>query len=212
MELVSNHKEDMHEHVSLKYVNITPSRDECVYTSCYCEENVWKLCEHISTQTQVSLDEVYAAFISNERRKVPIWKQKSSRGCEPVVWDYHVILLHQNKQGQSFIYDLDTVLPFPCPFDIYTKEAFRTDCGLRPAFWRKLRVIPAQTYLKRFSSDRSHMKDSSGKWRMPPPQYPCITTTDSTMNLDDFISMDLKAGYGEVYSLSEFVEHFGEKS
>uniref|UniRef100_A0AAY5L7U2 Protein N-terminal glutamine amidohydrolase n=1 Tax=Esox lucius TaxID=8010 RepID=A0AAY5L7U2_ESOLU len=126
--------------------------------------------------------------------------------------DYHVILLHQNKQGQSFIYDLDTVLPFPCPFDIYTKEAFRTDCGLRPAFWRKLRVIPAQTYLKRFSSDRSHMKDSSGKWRMPPPQYPCITTTDSTMNLDDFISMDLKAGYGEVYSLSEFVEHFGEKS
>uniref|UniRef100_A0A674CR33 Protein N-terminal glutamine amidohydrolase n=1 Tax=Salmo trutta TaxID=8032 RepID=A0A674CR33_SALTR len=74
------------EHVSSKYVSITPSGDEC--------ENVWKL-------------------------------------YEPVVWDYHVILLHQNQQEQSFIYDLDTVLPFSCYFHVYTKEAFQTDQGLK---------------------------------------------------------------------------------
>ncbi|XP_020360564.1 protein N-terminal glutamine amidohydrolase isoform X1 [Oncorhynchus kisutch] len=199
------------EHVSSKYVNITPSRDECVYTSCYCEENVWKLCEHIKTQTQIHLDEVYAVFISNERRMIPIWKQRSSRGDEPVVWDYHVVLLHQNQQGQSFIYDLDTVLPFSCPSHVYTTEAFHTDHGLKPAFWRKLRVIPADAYLKNFASDRSHMKNADGTWRMPPPLYPCIETTDSKMNLDDFISMDSKVGCGHVYSLSEFVKHFAEK-
>ncbi|KAL0961942.1 hypothetical protein UPYG_G00333720 [Umbra pygmaea] len=189
------------QHISSKHDNITPSREECGYTSCYCEENVWKLCEQIQTQTQISLDEMYAVFISNEKRTIPIWKQKSSREGQPVVWDYHVVLLHQSKQGPSFIYDLDTVLPFPCPLDVYNKEAFRTDRGIIPAFWRKLRVIPAHTYLKNFASDRSHMKEADGTWRMPPPPYPCIETAESVMNLDDFISMDPKVGCGLVANI-----------
>uniref|UniRef100_A0A8C1LQM8 Protein N-terminal glutamine amidohydrolase n=1 Tax=Cyprinus carpio TaxID=7962 RepID=A0A8C1LQM8_CYPCA len=181
--------------VPSEYIIITPSRNQCVYTSCYCEENIWKLCEHVK-------DQVYG---------IPIWKQKSSRGDQPVIWDYHVILLHVNKQGQSYIYDLDTTLPFPCLLDVYSKEAFRSDEHLKPAFWRKLRVIPCDTYLKKFASDRSHMKDSDGNWRMPPPPYPCLETSDSKMNLDDFICMDARVGYGEVYNLSDFVQHFRVK-
>ena len=42
--------------------------------------------------------------------------------------------------------------------------------------YRKFRVIRADSYLKNFASDRSHMKDSSGNWREPPPSYPCIET------------------------------------
>lgn len=45
------------------------------------------------------------------------------------------------------------------------------------AIFRKMRVIPAVTYLKKFASDRSHMKHSNGTWRMSPPPYPCIETT-----------------------------------
>lgn len=170
--------------------------------------------------------------------QIPIWKQKSSRGGELVIWvrrsrhknegrksiwskvfclliydvfqDYHVVLLHMNSQAQSFVYDLDTTLPFPCPFDVYSREAFRSDTMLKPEFrrqvisvkvfgenifklglkcwvyshlvkqvcaiFRKMRVIPAVTYLKKFASDRSHMKHSDGTWRMPPPPYPCIET------------------------------------
>lgn len=37
-------------------------------------------------------------------------------------------------------------------------------------------MIRADSYLKNFASDRSHMKDSSGNWREPPPSYPCIET------------------------------------
>ncbi|XP_076864838.1 protein N-terminal glutamine amidohydrolase [Brachyhypopomus gauderio] len=203
----------MHEEgMSLKYTVITPSRNECVYTSCYCEENVWKLCEFVKAQETCPMDEVYAVFISNERKTVPIWKQKSSSDNEPVIWDYHVVLLHCNQQGQSCIYDLDTVLAFPCAFDVYSREALQSDVHLKPGFRRKLRVIPAVTYLKKFASDRSHMKSASGVWRMPPPAYPCIQTTESKMNLDDFISMDANIGCGEVYKLSDFVQHFGAKN
>lgn len=185
------------------------SREDCIYTSCYCEENVWKLCEHIMIQKQFHLEEVYAVFISNDRKMVPIWKQKSNSGDEPVLWDYHVILLHVPSRGQNVIYDLDTVLPFPCPFDTYAKDALRSDDFIKSIYRRKLRVIPADVYLKTFASDRSHMKDSSGEWRMPPPPYPCIETAESKMNINSFISMDPKVGWGEVNTLTEFVQRFG---
>lgn len=200
------------EGASPEYTVIAPPRQECVYTSCYCEENVWKLCEYIKDQETCPVDEVYAVFISNEKRTIPIWKQKASRGGdEPVIWDYHVVLLHVNKEGPGYIYDLDTVLPFPCRFDVYSREALKSDMFLKPDFRRKMRAISAATYLKTFASDRSHMKHSNGAWRMPPPSYPCIETTESKMNLDDFISMDASVGNGEVYKLADFVQHFRTK-
>uniref|UniRef100_A0A9L0T6J9 Protein N-terminal glutamine amidohydrolase n=1 Tax=Equus caballus TaxID=9796 RepID=A0A9L0T6J9_HORSE len=145
---------------------------------------------------------------------------------QQLLLDYHVVLLHVSSGGQSFIYDLDTVLPFPCPFDIYVEDAFKSDEDIHPQFRsfgfqliisrgffdRKFRVIRADSYLKNFASDRSHMKDSSGNWREPPPSYPCIETGDSKMNLNDFISMDPEVGWGAVYSLSEFVHRFGSQN
>uniref|UniRef100_F7BBK6 Protein N-terminal glutamine amidohydrolase n=2 Tax=Equus TaxID=9789 RepID=F7BBK6_HORSE len=177
-----------------------------------CEENIWKLCEYIKNHDQYPLEECYAVFISNERKMIPIWKQQARPGDGPVIWDYHVVLLHVSSGGQSFIYDLDTVLPFPCPFDIYVEDAFKSDEDIHPQFRRKFRVIRADSYLKNFASDRSHMKDSSGNWREPPPSYPCIETGDSKMNLNDFISMDPEVGWGAVYSLSEFVHRFGSQN
>ncbi|XP_058687214.1 protein N-terminal glutamine amidohydrolase isoform X8 [Poecile atricapillus] len=170
-------------------------RPACTYTSCYCEENVWKLCDYIRSQDRHPLEEFYAVFISNDRRM-----------------DYHVILLHVTSGEQNFIYDLDTVLPFPCPFDVYSVEAFRLDDSLRPEFHRKIRMIRADLYLKTFASDRSHMKDADGKWQKPPPPYPCIETADSKMNLDDFISMNPEVGWGSVFSLSDFVHRFGSQT
>ncbi|XP_006879374.1 PREDICTED: protein N-terminal glutamine amidohydrolase [Elephantulus edwardii] len=177
-----------------RYQPASPPRDSCAYSSCYCEENVWKLCEYIKNRDQYPLEECFAVFISNERKM-----------------DYHVVLLHVSSDGQSFIYDLDTVLPFPCPFDTYVEDAFKSDDDIHPQFRRKFRVIRADLYLKHFASDRSHMKDSSGNWREPPPPYPCIETGDSKMNLNDFISMNPAVGWGAVYTLSEFVHRFGSE-
>lgn len=46
------------------------------------------------------------------------------------------MLLHVSSGGQSFIYDLDTVLPFPCPFDAYVEDAFKSDEDIHPQFRR----------------------------------------------------------------------------
>ncbi|KAL8181717.1 UNVERIFIED_CONTAM: Protein N-terminal glutamine amidohydrolase, partial [Gekko kuhli] len=176
------------------------------------EENVWKLCEHIRSQSRYPLEEFYAVFISNERRMVPLWKQKSRCGSQPVIWDYHVVLLHVSSGNQNFIYDLDTMLPFPCPFDTYVEEAFKSDDILEPGFRRKVRVVRADLYMKTFASDRSHMKDASGNWLQPPPPYPCIETADFKMNLDNFISMNPDVGWGSVLPLPEFAQGFGNRS
>lgn len=188
--------------------HLIPGRSDCCYTSCYCEENVWKLCEYLRDQTPSPLEGFYAVFLSNENKMIPIWKQQSGKNNDPVIWDYHVILLQDGGDGKRFIYDLDTLLPFPCPCDTYIKEALRSDHNIHKDFRRKLRVIQADEFLRTFASDRSHMKDANNEWRKPPPPYPCIKTPESSMNLDDFISMDPRVGCGTVYTLEAFTERF----
>ncbi|XP_034016582.1 protein N-terminal glutamine amidohydrolase [Thalassophryne amazonica] len=187
---------------------ILPKRENCVYTSCYCEENVWKLCEFVRTEGTTGLDQVFVVFISNDKRMVPLWKQKSGYGDQPVIWDYHVILLHVSHELETLVYDLDSVLMFPCSLQLYADQALRSDRGIKPAYHRKLRVIPADVFLQNFASDRSHMKDSSGAWQMPPPPYSPIQTAESKMNLDDFISMDPGVGWGRVFTLDGFLKFY----
>ncbi|KAM6899685.1 protein N-terminal glutamine amidohydrolase isoform 1-T2 [Xenentodon cancila] len=192
---------------------ITPSRGNCIYTSCYCEENVWKLCEFIRRERTAPLEQLYVVFISNDKRTVPLWKQKSGVGDQPVIWDYHVILLHVDLQSDSLVYDLDTALSFPCSLKLYAAQAFRSERNMRPEYHRKLRVVPADSFLLNFASDRSHMKNSDGTWKMPPPSYPAIHTAESQMNLDDFISMNPAVGWGMVFSLDQFLQsHIGNSS
>ncbi|KAM4822994.1 protein N-terminal glutamine amidohydrolase isoform X2 [Urocitellus parryii] len=71
------------------YQPASPPRDACVYSSCYCEENIWKLCEYIKNHNQYPLEECYAVFISNERKMIPIWKQQARPGNGPVIWEFN---------------------------------------------------------------------------------------------------------------------------
>ncbi|CAJ0746742.1 17611_t:CDS:2, partial [Entrophospora sp. SA101] len=41
--------------------------------------------------------------------------------------------------------------------------------------FRKFRLIPGETFVKVFASDRSHMIDKDGMWNSPPPNYPPIS-------------------------------------
>ncbi|XP_013415109.1 protein N-terminal glutamine amidohydrolase-like [Lingula anatina] len=103
--------------------NIIPKREKCVYTSCYCEENIWKLCEHVKHTHPEEIDCFYVVFISNKNKTIPIWMQRAADNPnDAVVWDYHVILV-QKYTSSSFVYDLDTLLSFPCPFDEYVEKA-----------------------------------------------------------------------------------------
>ncbi|CAK8698011.1 protein N-terminal glutamine amidohydrolase-like [Clavelina lepadiformis] len=201
-------------HTSTKELikSIFPQKDECIYTKCYCEENVWMLCNHVLKNHKNLLQQFYVIFVSNENKAVPLWAQKSRTDItKPVIWDYHALLLFvegSEYEGEhAYILDLDSVLPFPTKLSIYCQEAFRPDILLKTEFKQYLKLIPADTYLKTFSSDRSHMKKAEGDWFFPPPSYECIFTEQSTMNLNEFMDMS-QSLYGTVYSVKDFMKAF----
>uniref|UniRef100_A0AAX7V975 Protein N-terminal glutamine amidohydrolase n=2 Tax=Astatotilapia calliptera TaxID=8154 RepID=A0AAX7V975_ASTCA len=171
------------------------------------EENVWKLCDYVRKQRTAPLEHLFVIFISNETRTVPLWKQKSGHGELPVIWDYHVILL-QADQSDSLVYDLDSTLSFPCSLKLYAAQALRSESDIRPEYHRKFRVVPADSFLLNFASDRSHMRNSDGSWKMPPPTYAPICTAECQMNLDGFINMDPAIGWGVVFSLNHFLQRY----
>ena len=95
------------------------------YASCYCEENVYWLCEE-SMAYDGAVGHTYALVISSINQHTPIWLQKKcSKHDEPVLWDYHVIMVRRNSEGAFMAYDLDTKLPFPCPLEEYIEKSFR---------------------------------------------------------------------------------------
>jgi len=187
-------------------------KEELIYTSCYCEENVWKLIEHV-VDKNVPSDELFAVFISNENKTVPIWYQKSSTNIEyPVIWDYHVIMLHKSiEYNQTFIYDLDSNLDFPETFPNYYYKALPVLENIKKEFLREYRVIPAAYFLKNFASDRSHMLDhESGEYMEKIPDYPCIECKASKNNIEEYINMDknTRAQHGSVMQENEFEKFF----
>ncbi|CAF1166362.1 unnamed protein product [Adineta ricciae] len=185
-------------------------RDRCVYTACYCEENIWKLCESWKQNDANHLTTLYAVFISNQQRQIPVWEQKSSsRDDHLVIWDYHVILVDKSPSS-TMIYDLDTTLPFPVSVNDYLQLAIRDESDLLRKYHREFRVIPAQQYLDTFASDRSHMlKKDQVTYNAPPPTYPPISNERSTNNINDFIDMKSTNVPGTVMNLTDFRRFLG---
>ena len=109
---------------------------------------------------------------------------------------------HHHQDGgerETWILDLDTTLPNPCPFDEYYEGSFQPEENIKSAFRQRLRVVSAATFVEHFASDRSHMRltsasgEPTGEWSSPPPSYECIRGEQaaSTMNLSEWMSMDL---------------------
>lgn len=207
-------------------LNLSQDRTRLTYTSCYCEENVWKLCEEIKRRVaggdivEDLMFRCFAVFISNPSKSVPIWCQRASKDPRsvPVVWDYHVIFIFRGKgsvkednDGQelssstSSVYDLDTILPFPESFPVYFDKSFGNEETLKPHFRRFFRVISAEEYLNRFASDRRHMKKPDGSWAMPPPSYsPIIAKDGKTNTINECIDVTNKQSLGHVMSAKQF--------
>lgn len=133
----------------------------------FSEENIWKLCQMIRDNHSKygrDITDFDVVFISNQNEQVftllvgfkqiliqwfqtVIFKQKcgNEKNDYLVVWDYHVILIDRKE---LLVYDMDTVLEFPCPFDIYFNGAIRHD--ISKSYERLFRVIPAPEYLRQF--------------------------------------------------------------
>ncbi|KAG5496363.1 hypothetical protein JKF63_02665 [Porcisia hertigi] len=94
------------------------------YTFCYCEENVYKFLETVSTMGDL-FDESYAVFMSSFNcppcdevpnrwtSVVPYRSYKYSEFKKDITtWDYHVIaLVRAKRSGKWYVVDQDSRLP-----------------------------------------------------------------------------------------------------
>ncbi|NQU63577.1 MAG: hypothetical protein HQ517_04745 [SAR324 cluster bacterium] len=153
-------------------------RNSLKYWLCYCEENIWHLCQ----EPGIEYPGNKVIVISNEIKQCAIFKQRAAEVEDFVIWDYHVILL-----SKGLIYDLDTSLEFPTPLNTYLECSFRL--GLRTKYAPIFRVIDSLEYVETFASDRHHMINQFGEFSHPPPPWPAIQP-DQESNLDQLINMN----------------------
>lgn len=176
---------------------------------------MYLLCKNLSTLglAEPTGRDLFVVFISNEKEQVPLWCQKASKRMDGlVIWDYHVICIQTQRNGETsthdLVWDLDSTLPFPSPLNRYCMEGFQQFSQLNLTFNRLFRVIHAPLFLCSFASDRSHMKDSHGNWYSLPPKYEPIVAEDGAVNnFDKYLRMtagdittDMEALIDAVYS------------
>ncbi|MBM4359529.1 MAG: hypothetical protein FJ096_15605 [Deltaproteobacteria bacterium] len=154
------------------------------YQPLYCEENVFRLLAH----PQLVRSRRFALFITNRSRRVAMWAQRAAASTDPIVWDYHVVLL---TLAPARIWDLDTRLPVPCDLERYLAQSFLplepAVASLAPAF----RLVPAAELIATFASDRRHMRTSEGGFTAPPPPWPppgVGSTLERYLDLEDAIA------------------------
>jgi hypothetical protein len=167
-----------------------------LYTPYYCEENIWHLCR----QPQFAEAEAKVLFISNPRRQCYFWYQRAARDpSQPILWDYHVVLMVRQQGWQ--VWDLDTILPVPIGAREYLDRTFMHVGKAAPDFDPLFRVIDCKEFIDRFASDRSHMLDANGNWLESPPPWEPIGATRPN-NLQSFIDMH-DTTFGIVLGLAE---------
>lgn len=148
------------------------SKTQFLYTSLFCEENIWQLLQSISTANTISgvkiaSNQMWALIITNPAQKIALFNQQAVPTGQPIIWDYHVVMLAKIKQ-QFFIFDFDTRLPFVTPLHEYLQNTFIFPDRLPEKFIPYIRKIPAQSYLDRFYSDRTHMQNQIKQSEFPP--------------------------------------------
>ncbi len=155
---------------------MTPRRD-LPYAAFWCEENVWHLCAH----PRVAALERHVLVVSSRSGRVATWMQRAAERPEwPVLWDYHVVLLaHEGEAWQ--IWDLDTTLDLPVAATRWLARSFPPLRREHQAFAPLFRVMRADLYRATLSSDRSHMRDESGRLRAAAPPWPAIMQGESNL-------------------------------
>ena len=171
------------------------------YTPFYCEENIWHLAQEKCFQGR----KAFVSIVSGKGSYRRLWFQNQAADQEsPVFWDYHVLLLVFDNGWH--VWDFDTTLGLPVAAETYFQKTFLNsgidleNCDVI------LRLVPSESYVHSFSSDRSHMLSPTGEWLAPPPAWPAITKGDKS-NLLDWLDIG-REDPGQVQTLSEFMSDF----
>jgi len=153
-----------------------------LYTSLFCEENIWQLARRLLAEGAAP-DTLRVLFISNPDHQVVMLKQRRAGEQGYVVWDYHVVL-----QAAEQIYDFDTTLPFPVSAIDYFLDSFPNQSALAEQYRAWVRCVPAQSFIERFYSDRSHMEGVADEVDFP-NWSPITPVHEQVIPLSDYWDM-----------------------
>jgi len=139
-----------------------------LYQPFWCEENIWHLAQHPDTTG----DERFVLVITGAQAEVACWQQKAGADGMPLLWDYHVVLATRSDRWR--IWDLDGRLGCPLFAENWLATTFPCPDLVPARFQPRFALIAADDYVRRFGSDRSHMRGEDGNWLQPPPPWPAI--------------------------------------
>jgi hypothetical protein len=134
------------------------------YQPFYCEENAWWLC----AEPALGPGERWVIFVASRAGRVPMLEQRAAAPGRLIAWDYHVVV----ADAAGRVWDLDTRLPLPTAGLCWLAVSFALADRLPTIYAPRLRIVAAEEYRRDFASDRGHMRDSTGRWRHPPPSWP----------------------------------------
>jgi hypothetical protein len=182
-------------------------RENLEYQAFYCEENIWKLL----ARPELAGWDAWAVMVTNQKRNVPMLRQRAGRPVDGLVhWDYHVFAAALDPEEGAIILDLDTQLPFPCALEQYLEDTLPPGSPGRAT--ARFRLIRADEYIARFSSDRSHMRRADGSWIEPPPPWPA-PGSDRNEPSNLMLWLDVKRrSPGKVLSFDRFLKVMRKRS
>ena len=151
------------------------------YWPYYCEENVWHACEEALHAKR----DAWAVFVSNAAGRVAMWSQRAAPAGEPILWDYHVVLL-ERRDGRPawWVRDPDCRAGRELPASDWLAHSFPAAVDVPTELAPHFRLVPAAEYRAQLCSDRSHMRQGDG-WQAPPPPWPTIGEGSNLMRFVD---------------------------
>jgi hypothetical protein len=173
---------------------------------CFCEENALRraLAEALDAEDPDAedpgaedpdgegpgADTIAVVFVLNRAGAVLFFAQRAVAPGEPMVWDYHVVVLMQGR-----VLDPDCRAGADLPLAQWLAASFPHLRDPSPEFdaWRPaFRPVPLAGMLRDFSSDRRHMRDALGHWIQPPPPWlpPSPTPAGEAHTLPRFLDPD----------------------
>jgi hypothetical protein len=131
----------------------------------WCEENVWHLAQHPATTAPERL----VVVITGAADEVACWHQKAGDAGAPVLWDYHVVLATRAEDWR--IWDLDSRVGVPVTARVWMETTFPMPERVPPPFRPRFAIFAGEDYVRRFGSDRAHMRAPDGTWLQQPPPW-----------------------------------------
>lgn len=173
------------------------------YTARFCEENIWWLARSLADEGLDS-KQMNVLFLSNSTSSIVVLNQRASPQGGAMLWDYHVIL-DALIEDERWIFDFDTRLNFPEKKVCYMSNTFPSQSAIPLCYRTRVRIIPATSFLRHFSSDRSHMEGYVPAEEFPPGAPIQAALNSESIDIRDYWDSERDISETQLVDLDEYM-------